>query len=90
MPFLLLFYAHICTCINVCIYVYEKHIKATHHHKKGEKHMMKHTFNNGYTYEPYKGHWVVITPDGYICCHCDTAQDCQEEILLMTGEEKTA
>ena len=44
---------------------------------------------NGYTYEPYKGHWVVITPDGYICCHCDTAQDCREEILLIIGEEKT-
>ena len=45
--------------------------------------MMNHLYNNGYSYEPYKEHWVVITPDGYIYCHCDSAQDCREEILLI-------
>lgn len=44
---------------------------------------MNHLNNCGYSYEPYKEHWVVITPDGYIYCHCDSAQDCREEILLI-------
>ena len=47
---------------------------------------MNHLYNGGYSYKPYREHWVVITPDGRIYCHCDSAQDCQQEIMaIMEG-----
>lgn len=32
------------------------------------------------TYRRYGNHWVVVCQDGSIYCHCDTIEECKEEI----------
>ncbi len=40
------------------------------------------------TYKRYKDHWVVLTESGEVYCHCDSVQECREEIQTIKTHEE--
>lgn len=43
----------------------------------------------GYTYKPYKDHWVIYTPDGLFYCSCDSYREVREELeQIERGENE--